>query len=129
MNITEAFKIDLAHKGDFAATPGGDLYTISGLDNLKAALFHRLMTVPGTLVHRPLYGVGAPMFQNSLSSFTKQQELASIIHDQFKQDPRVEDVTSVSVSSNDSSPQQTVIKVFVKPVGYSEQEMKFTPFV
>jgi phage baseplate assembly protein W len=129
MSLIDAFKTDIAHVGDLVKTPSGDLGTISGLANLKEALFHRLMTVPGTLVHRPTYGVGIPLYQGRLSSFSVQQRLASLIQEQFKQDPRVEDVKSTSVQSEDLNPQMTIITVVVNPVGYSEVALKFTPFV
>jgi phage baseplate assembly protein W len=127
-NITEAFKTDIAHVGDFLTTPGGDLGLISGLSNYKRALFHRLITQPGSLVHRPLYGVGIRSYQNAPSSFAIQQRLATIIQEQFEQDPRTEKVTSVQVVGDDKDAQKTYIRVFVKPIGYSEQEMIFTPF-
>lgn len=129
MNINDALKNDIAHVGDMVLTPGGDLGQISGLANLKRALFHRLITVPGTLVHRPTYGVGVGLYQNGLSSFSKQAELATRISDQFAQDARVLSVTSVSVVLNPDSPQLTMISVFVTPIGYTEQQMTFTPFV
>lgn len=127
-SITEAMGTDLAHVGDLQVTAGGDLQTISGLANLKNALYHRLLTVPGTLVHRPLYGVGLKQFQNSCVSYGQQQKLASIIREQYMLDPRVEDVTSISITSPDGDSATTVIKIFVKPVGYSEIEMQLTPF-
>lgn len=128
MDINEALGTDIVHSGDLQVTSGGDLQTISGLANLKIALFHRLMTVPGTLLHRPLYGVGITMYQNAPVSYGLQQKLASIIQEQFMQDPRVQDVSSVSVSATDTDSATTRIKIFITPVGYSEQEMIFTPF-
>lgn len=127
-NITEALKTDLAHAGDFVPTPAGDLGTVSGLANLKQALYHRLVTKPGSLAHRPTYGVGVNLYQNAPNSITIQQELALKIKAQFMQDPRVADVTSVAFDSDDTSPQLTKLSVTVKPVGYSEQEMLFAPF-
>jgi len=129
VNINDALKNDIAHVGDMVLTPSGDLGQISGLANLKRALFHRLITIPGTLVHRPTYGIGIGLYQNGLSSFSKQAELASKIAEQFAQDPRVLSVKSVSVNFNNSNPQQTLIGVFVTPIGYTEQQMTFTPFV
>lgn len=128
MSLTDAFLTDFAHKGDYLVTPGGDLDLISGLANLKNALLHRLITVPGTLVHRPQYGVGLPNFLNNLASFSTQQELAGIIRQQFKRDPRVEDVLSISMDAEDARPEMISLVVRVKPVGYSEQDMKFTDF-
>ena len=127
MNINDALYTDIAHNGDLIPTNSGDLATVSGLDNLKLALFHRLMTVPGSLVHQPTYGVGIPLHQNNLGSFGTQQQLASIIQEQFAQDPRVASVSSVMVST-DSDPQLTKIRVFMTPNGYDELAMNFTPF-
>lgn len=127
-DITEALKNDIAHISDLVRTPGADIGQISGLANLRWALFHRLMTVPGTLVHRPLYGVGMPAYQNAQNSFAIQQKLASLIKEQFEQDPRVESVESVSVTSEDGTPQTTKVAVFVRAIGYTEVQMTFMPF-
>lgn len=128
-NITEALYTDLAHvSGDLVRDSRGDVGTISGLANLKNALFHRLMTMPGALTHRPLYGVGVKAYQNAPSSFSVQQRLAARIKEQFELDPRVQEVTGVLITAGDTNPSQFVVAVKVVPKGYTEQEMKFTPF-
>jgi phage baseplate assembly protein W len=129
-NITEALKTDIALvNGDLVLSSGGDLALISGIANLKAALFHRLVTVPGTLVHKPTYGVGITQYENSCSSFSVQQKLATLIQEQFALDPRVQSVDTVSISSEDGTPQMTVIKVFITPIGYSDGiPLTYTPF-
>lgn len=127
-NLTDALKTDIAHVGDLVGTSSGDLGTVSGLANFKRALFHRLVTVPGTLLHKPTYGVGIGNYQNAPNSFTQQQKLANLIKEQFEQDPRTLKVNSVSISSADATPQKMVIVVSVIPIGYTEQEMRFTPF-
>lgn len=128
LNINDSLRTDIAHFGDFIKTQGGDLSAVNGLQNLKRALFHRMITVPGALVHRPLYGCGILLFQNALNSFQNQQRIAELIQDQFPQDPRVKSVTGVSVEINDTNPALTKISVTVIPVGYTEQQMVFTPF-
>lgn len=130
MNITQALGTDIAHvRGDLVLSSTGDLGTISGIANLKAALFHRLMTVPGTLVFRPTYGVGVPAYQNAPNSYTLQQDLAGKIQEQFILDPRVQSVTSIAIDFSDTNPELSEIRVFVIPVGYTDaQEMVFTPF-
>lgn len=127
-DITEALKTDLAHIGDIQRASSGDVGRIAGLNNLKQALFHRLITVPGSLVHRPTYGVGALRWQNAPSVFTLQRKLAALIREQFMQDPRVEDVISTTISIPADNPQMTKIAVSVKPRGYSETTMVFQPF-
>lgn len=111
-----------------SSTAGGDLMSVSGLANYFQALFHRLVTIPGSLAHRPTYGVGVGQYQNGLSSFSKQQKLATIIVDQFKQDPRTGSINSVAIVANDTNPEMTKIKVSVVPVGYTEQQLTFSPF-
>lgn len=127
-NTTATFKTDIYFRGDMRATAGGDLMLISGLANLKQALFNRLITVPGTLVGLPNYGVGIRQYQNAPNSFTLQQKLAALIEEQFLQDPRVMRVTSVAISSGDTTPQLAKIAVNIVPVGYTEQQMVFMPF-
>lgn len=128
ISITDSLKTDIAHVQDLVKSPGGDIGTINGLSNLKRSLFHCLITVPGTLVHKPTYGVGVRLYQNAPSSFAMQQKLASLIQSQFNLDPRVQSVSSVSITSEDGTPQQTIIAVRITPVGYTELTMNFTPF-
>lgn len=126
--LLEVFKTDLAHKGDFLRSSTGDIDTISGLENLRNALFHRLVTTPGSLIHRPLYGCGVKDFQNAPNTLANQRKLAGRIGQQFPQDPRVEKVLSVSVTFNEVSPEKTVVAVRVKPQGYDEATLTFIPF-
>lgn len=125
--MSSIYGTDIAHVGTFIRTPSGDLGTITGIANVKNALFHRLITVPGSLAHRPTYGVGLPLYLNALSSFGKQQQLASIIREQFELDPRVAEVTTIGVDINDTDPYLTVVRVFVRLVGYTDAvAMDFT---
>lgn len=127
-DINEALGTDLLHNGDLAPTPSGDLERISGLANLKQALLHRLITIKGTLAHRPGYGVGITRYQGAPNSFTAQQRISSDIMEQFPLDPRVLSVTSVSILSPADNPTMTKISVSVIPVGYTETQMTFLPF-
>ena len=69
-----------------------------GVVNLKQALFNRLITVQGSLVHRPTYGVGVKRWQNDIGSLARQRELANTIKEQFEQDERVEELRSVRIT-------------------------------
>lgn len=126
--IEEVLGRDIAFKGDLVVTATGDLDTISGLANVKEALYRRLVTRPGSLIHRPNYGVGIQDFQNSLSSLEKQRELALRIQEQFTQDPRVQSVEGVRVDFDDLQPDVVKIMVRVKLVGYDEVTATFIPF-
>lgn len=127
--IQEQMKVDLIHNsGDFQSSESGDLKRITGLENLKQALYHRLITVKGTLVHRPNYGIGIQQWQGQIANLDKQRNLALIIRDQFLEDSRVEKVNQVKFETSNIYPDQ--FKIFVKytAVGYNETGSEFDPF-
>lgn len=129
MNITQALGKSIAHKGDLVRTQTGDIGTIAGLPNYRNAIYHRLITVPGSLAHRPGYGAGIKQYQNAPCSFALQQEMATKIKEQIKQDPRTKKIQSVSMNNTDTFSEQTVINILVVPVGYTDAiKMTFTPF-
>lgn len=126
--IDESLFRDLAHKGDLLAAPNGDIQTISGLKNIKDALFRRLKTQPGSLVHRPDYGVGIKDFQNAPNSLPNQQRLALRVKEQFELDSRVAEVVGLKVTVDDDTPEKTIIFVRIDIEGFGETEMDFIPF-
>lgn len=128
--LDEALLRDLAQNpGEgFKVAADGDLDTVSGLENLKAALFRRLMVVPGTLVHRPTYGVGVKNFLNAPNSIDNQRALAVRIKEQFEQDFRVEEMLGMRVSVDRNNPSLVIIFVKVRVQGFGEAEMDFIPF-
>jgi phage baseplate assembly protein W len=128
MDINQSLLEDIFLMGDMKESSSGDLQSVYGVANMQQALFHRLITVPGSLVHKPLYGIGVGRFQNAPQSLAVQQNIASLIQDQFPQDPRVQSVSGVSITSEDGTPEMTVIAVTLTIVGYTEQTMNFSPF-
>jgi hypothetical protein len=127
-NLEEFLGTDIAFKGDFLRTATGDLDTISGLESVKNALFHRLITTPGTLIHRPDFGVGIKDFQNAPATLDSQRQLALRIKEQFELDPRVEEVIGVRMNVADLTPDKITVTVRVKIRGYDEEAMEFIPF-
>jgi phage baseplate assembly protein W len=97
MSLADDFYlVDINFNNDIKPAPNGDFQLITGINNLRQALFNRLVTVKGSLSHRPLYGVGVQLYQNDVSTLAKQRQIALEIRNQFKQDFRVNDVTGVS---------------------------------
>ncbi len=128
-DINEILLTDMANNGDLIRSDTGDIDRVSGFANMKLALFHRLITMPGTLVHRPDYGVGIQQWQNGVNSLAVQQQMALKIRDNFLRDPRIEEVTGISVESGDTTPEQIKITVKVKIRGFDEaQSVTFIPF-
>lgn len=124
----ETFGTDIAFKADFITTASGDLDKVTGLANFKEAILRRLVTYPGSLIHRPTYGVGIQKYLGKLNSLSAKQSLAKNIQDQIQEDPRTEAVTGVQVIETDDNPYRLVIIVRVKPIGYDEVAISLTPF-
>jgi len=125
---TEIFLTDIAFDDDLKATASGNLDVVSGIRNLQGALLRRLITTPGSLAHRPNYGVGLLNFQGAAMTINTQRQISLKIVDQFQQDPRVDVVTSVIIETQDLEPDKITITVKCKIVGIGEQEFVFTPF-
>lgn len=126
--IEENYLIDIEFKGDLVDAPNGDMKLITGLDNLKQALYNRLVTVKGSLAHRPDYGIGIQLYQNSIASLSKQQELALEIKKQFKEDPRVIDVKSIAIKPEGDGKYIITYKVDAVGVGEFSDSKPFGDF-
>lgn len=126
--IDEFFLMDLAHTGSLLESSSGDLDVVSGLSNLRQALYHRLITRPGSLIHRPDYGVGIKDFQNAVGSIATFRQLAQAIDEQFRQDFRVKDVRGVSIEQDPNNPSLFKVVVKITADGYDEVELAFVPF-
>lgn len=126
--IDEAYLRDIAHApGDgFLVAADGDIDTVSGIENVKAALFRRLMVVPGTLVHRPNYGVGVKNFLNAVNSLDNQRALATRIKEQFELDFRVREMIGMRVTTEEGG--KVIIFVRVDLEGFGEVQLDFVPF-
>lgn len=124
----EILRKDLAFTDDFVATADGDLDTQSGLENYKRAVIRRCITVPGSLVHRPNYGVGLPLYINSISYLPTQQKITAKINEQLMKDPRTKKVLGVIFLTNNIQPNLSKLTVRVLPVGYDEVSITFPAF-
>jgi phage baseplate assembly protein W len=120
-DITETLLTDIKHIRDFEKLDGvGDISTISGLDNLKQAIIRRVMTTPGSMVHRPTYGAGLKTFLGAPATLGTDREIAKRIDEQLIQDVRIAEVLSVLVERTDNTPDINKVIVSVRVVGYDE---------
>lgn len=127
-NLEESLGKDICHISDLLKSSTGGLQSQIGLDNVQNALFHRLMTSPGSLIHRPTYGVGIKDYQNAPASLSIYRRLAQKIGEQFALDPRVNQVLGVSLDADDATPSRVVLTVRVDIMGYGETAIQYTPF-
>ena len=88
---------DMYFDGDFSVSAAGDFQTIEGLEALKQALHHRLITRPGEYRLRPEYGVGVRDFVKKRRQQSSLNELRQRITDQISLDDRVEQVVEVVI--------------------------------
>jgi hypothetical protein len=128
-SINDSFLVDLQHNGDFSNNEKGDLKTISGKDNLIQAIMNRLVTSQGSIIHRPEYGVGIKSYQGTISSISKQRELALKIKSQLEQDDRIDSVDSMKfVLDSDYRSGTFVIEFKITAVGIGQIEESINPF-
>jgi len=119
---------DIALINDMQRAPDGDLQSITGLRNIKQALYRRLLATPGTLVHRPDYGVGVKNYLNSVNSLNNQRSLALRVKEQFERDPRVKEVVGLRFEQDEVIPGKFTIFVKVRVAGFDEAELGFGVF-
>lgn len=124
--LDDFFLRDLEHKSDYVPAPNGDFQIIKSIYNLKQQLFHRLITVPGSIVHRPTYGVGVQLWQGIISSSANQQRLAAKIKEQFELDFRVKQVTGVRIEEKGNG--LFIVTYRAEAKGYGAFEDTVAPF-
>lgn len=75
----------------------GDISISRGLQNLKQALIHRLMTIRGELPLHPDYGCNIKKMVGKGANYKQLVKAKLEVSKTCKQDPRVKEVTSVEV--------------------------------
>lgn len=88
--------VDVKITGDYEKSATGDVQLIDGLQNLKEAIYRRILTTPGEVIHRPSYGVGLKRYTNRPSNIYNQQELANAIRLNILNEQRIERINSIS---------------------------------
>lgn len=116
-----SFLRDIAFvEGDFGATASGDLAIAEGFTNLRQAFYNRMITLAGTLLHRPQYGAGLPSLQNEIMSVSRRQQIANQMEENLLRDGRFGEIVSVTFDEN--QPDDTlVLTVTYRPAGGGEE--------
>jgi phage baseplate assembly protein W len=112
--VRDVYGYDIAFKQGFQLTAGGDYVRLGGVDNVKAAIYRRLITRPGEYRFRPGYGVGIQDFVKKPPTTALLDQLRQRIIDQLTLDQRIAqvDVTVESATVQDTP----VVKVLVTAV-------------
>lgn len=128
IDINDVYKKDLHFDFDIKTTPTGDISVVNGVESVRLALFRRLITSKGSIIHRPDFGVGIKDFQNGLNSYSNQTTLANLIKEEFEKDPRVQSVSKVRIKNNNSDPSLLEISISVNILGVGDNSLTFIPF-
>lgn len=107
--IDEILLVDIAHKGDFVLDAQGDLDTISGRPNVIDAIFRRIVTRKGALIHRPEYGAGLGDYQGLPNSIDNQLRLLEDIKQNLSRDERIVSIKNISINIEDDTPSKMTI--------------------
>lgn len=110
---------------NFDVNSKGDLDSISGISNVKKSLYRRLLTVYGSMINRPDYGVGIKRFLGSLNSMSVKRQLSLEIQEQFEKDDRVLKVLGIQIKDNQNNSSMIEISCRVLLVGDVEENFKF----
>lgn len=89
---------------ELPTTPSGDVQLVSGEAAVRQAVRRRVLTTPGTLVHRPGFGAGLATALESQVTPGRRAELAARIRGQVLEDGRVASVTAAVSAGVPDSP-------------------------
>lgn len=105
----ELFGIDVALDGSGAITAeAGDLVLVAGVDNLSAAIRHRLDTDTGELMFHPGYGSRIRRLIGMVNGPTTAILAASYARDAVAADPRIDRIVSAKADVSGDSVSVTV---------------------
>jgi phage baseplate assembly protein W len=75
--------------GQFQSTPGGDLATVGGVENMTQALTHRVRTLLGELTYHPRYGCNVILALGLPAAPFSSLMASAWVQEALKAEPRV----------------------------------------
>lgn len=115
--MTNLLLEDLRHNGDFSSNNTGDISEVTGLDNVRQAILNRILTIKGSLAHRPDYGLGIKRFKGMLTTITNKRDMALEMRAQLEQDSRVISFDGLSITDQGSGKFNLMVKLTI--IGYN----------
>lgn len=117
---------DILFTDDVQTSPGGDLTTVDGIENLRRSILRRLLVRPGEYKLNPKYGAGVPAYVKKAQTKANLDELKHAIVDQLSRERRVEKVLAVDVEATFFGEQPgVVVSIQVLAIG---RNVSFQPF-
>ena len=121
----DLFGYDILFRDGDLVKANGDYVRVGGVDNLRAAIYRRLITKPGEFRFRPTYGVGVASYVKKAQTQANLDALRTRIIDNLLQDKRINevDVTIQSITLNG----EYVLQVYVRVTALGNK-LTFQPF-
>jgi phage baseplate assembly protein W len=109
----------------FQLNRNNDYSTGSGIENLRASIYRRLYTDPGSFKVHPLYGCGVKSFLKKQMNFVNVGQLKKAIIANLLRDVRISKVDVTIIIQNFSG--VPGLQIIVSPT-VSGQVLKLVPF-
>lgn len=120
------FGKDVMFNEEAVLAPKGDYLTVEGIDNLRRAVWRRLIVRPGEYRLKPHYGVGILTYVKKPITRATIDELTHRIRDNLSRERRIEKVLTVQVVSTFFGTHPGIIvTVQVRAIG---RDVTFQPF-
>lgn len=116
----DAYGVDILFNGDKRLNAKGDYILTTGVDNLKARIFRRLITNPGEYKPFPNYGVGVERYVKKRMSQSVIDSLKLDIVRNLESDNKIEEVKEVNVEKTTFG-NDTGLKIFVSVVSLGKE--------
>ena len=123
--MTEPYGTDIAWvDADLPVGTGGDYLTMTGEENLRQAIFRRLLTKPGAFRARPGYGAGVGTWVKKPRNRSTINELEQRIREQLALEPRIAEVVELAVDWDANTPTVVHLRLAVLALG---RTVRFAP--
>lgn len=116
------FGTDIYFRNDYEITSAGDFLLVSGLTNLREAVYRRLITKPGEYKFVPGYGVGITSYIKRRSNVETLDQLRSAITEQLLRERRIDAVEHVAIERIDDG---LKVGIILRAAG---RALRFRPF-
>ena len=121
--LQKLFGTDILFENDYALSSAGDFVLLSGIPNLRAAIYRRLFTRPGEYKFVPEYGVGIQSYVKRRRTPSVLRELKARIEEQLLRESRIDEVLKVSIERIANG---IKINIAIRAAG---RALRFTPFL